>query len=232
MGDAPGIPATRRGGTTLVLLAARPGDPQDATTVTLPHADRVIAADSGLHLATTLGVRVDLVIGDLDSVDPVILQQALAKGVATDVHPRDKDHTDLALALHEAATTAPREIVVVGGAGGRLDHGVANLMALADPLLSDVTPPDTRIRAWLGGARVEVVRNGTRTLDGTPDGLVSLLAVGGTAHGVTTAGLRWELIGADLPATSTRGISNELLGDTATVTVADGCVLAIQPAAE
>ena len=49
------------------------------------------------------------------------------------------------------------------------------------------------------------------------------------AHGVRTDGLRFPLHGEDLLPGSTRGISNELLGTTATVTVADGVLLAVQP---
>ncbi len=211
--------------TTLVVLAGRTGDPVPASAFEPPTADRVLAVDSGLHLATRLGLAVDVVIGDLDSVDQDLLSRALRRGVETEVHPRDKDHTDLALALAHAARLGSRRIVVVGGAGGRLDHGLANLHALADPSLADI-----EVVAHFGGADVTVVRQVTRPLDGPVGGLVSLIAVDGPARGVTTQGLRWDLADAVLDPTSTRGVSNELLTPPAHVTVADGVLLAIQPA--
>ena len=55
----------------------------------------VIAADSGMDHALALGVEVDLLVGDLDSVLPESIP--LAKRVER--HPWDKDVTDLELAL-------------------------------------------------------------------------------------------------------------------------------------
>lgn len=210
--------------TTLVVLAARRGDPVPARDVVLPTIDRVIAVDSGLHLANRLGLEVDVLIGDLDSVDPVQRDEARSRGVEFDVHPRDKDRTDVALALARARDDGASDVLVVGGAGGRLDHGLANLLALADPELAGI-----RIRAILGGATIHVVRTEAVTLSGTPGSLVSILAVGGDAV-VATEGLRWDLHGEVLAPTTTRGISNELHGPTATVAATTGVVLTIQPA--
>ena len=65
----------------------------------MPKHDYVIAADSGLHSAIDLGLRVNLVIGDMDSVDPAVLVAAEANGVTVQRMPRDKDATDTELAL-------------------------------------------------------------------------------------------------------------------------------------
>ncbi len=60
-----------------------------------------------------------------------------------------------------------------------------------------------------------------------PVDLVSLLATGGPAAGVSTTGLRWPLDDAVLEPGSTRGVSNELTGGRATVTVREGSLLVI-----
>ncbi len=213
--------------TTLVVLAGRAGDPVAAASLTPPVAQRVLAVDSGLHLAIALGLEVDVVIGDLDSVDASVLAGAMHDGVAAEVHPRDKAHTDLALALAAAMAHGTRRIVVIGGAGGRLDQGLANLLALADPSLADV-----EVDAVLGGAHVHVVRDRARTLHGELGRLLSLQAVGGDASGVTTTGLRWDLTDDVLSPTSTRGVSNEFLGGDATVVATTGVLLAVLPASD
>ena len=59
----------------------------------------VIAADSGLYAGRRLGLAVDLLIGDLDSVDEADLADA---SFEIDRHPRAKDQTDIALALDPA----------------------------------------------------------------------------------------------------------------------------------
>ena len=81
----------------------------------LPEDAYVIAADSGLHHAATLGLAVDLVIGDMDSVNSDVLDDAIRNGSSIQRHPADKDHTDLELAFGAALDA---------GAEGRLSKNV------------------------------------------------------------------------------------------------------------
>ena len=88
----------------------------------LPAApDVVIAADDGAREALRLGLEVDVVVGDMDSVPASTLAQVERAGGRVMRHPADKDATDLELALDEALTSQAERIVVAGGAGGRLD---------------------------------------------------------------------------------------------------------------
>jgi thiamine pyrophosphokinase len=66
-------------------------------------------------------------------------------------------------------------------------------------------------------------------LHGAPGDLLTLLPLGGAAHGVVTDGLRYPLTAETLHPGSTRGLSNELVAHTATVGVAAGVVLAVLP---
>jgi thiamine pyrophosphokinase len=183
-----------------------------------------IAADSGLDHVYDLGLRPDVVVGDLDSVSAASLARAEAEGVAIDRHPARKNKTDLELALDRALAEEPERIVVAGIGGGRLDHHLANLLVLAS---TDYDGPD--LDAYVGTARVAVARQRTRTLQGEPGEQVSLLAVHGPAAGVSTTGLAYPLWGETLHPGSTRGVSNELVTPTASVTVGRGVVLAVQP---
>ena len=207
-----------------VVLAG--GDAPPATAVRAACADGhpfVVAADSGLDLAHALGLSVDLVVGDLDSVSPEALAAARAAGVAVDAHPAAKDATDLELAILAARAHGARRVTVVGGGGGRHDHLLANALVLTHATFADLD-----VDALVGTARITVVRS-RATFRGTPGSLLSLVPVGGTARGVRTEGLRFPLHDEDLSPGSTRGISNELLGPTATVHVADGVLLVVQP---
>lgn len=189
----------------------------------LPPADTVIAADSGLASAATLGVKVDLVVGDLDSVDRDDLARAETLGTRVDRHPEDKDRTDLAIALDTVLQDGPAQVTVVGGHGGRLDHLLANVALLAAPRYAQL-----RIRALLGTALVHVVRDEVR-LEGQPHELVSLLAFHGEAHGVTTDGLRFPLEGATLHPGSSRGVSNRFARPHAQVSLEHGALVVVQP---
>lgn len=188
----------------------------------LPSPDRVVCADSGVTLALELDLTIDVVVGDLDSVPADDLRRAEAAGADVRRHAPDKDHTDLELALRIAAEDADR-VVVVGGAGGRLDHALANVAALASDDLRDVT-----VRARLGPDDVHVVR-GARDLDLEIGATVTLLPSGGPVRGITTAGLRYGLEDDELGAWSARGVSNVVVDTPVHVAVRDGCLLVVVP---
>lgn len=208
-----------------IVLAG--GDPVETDIAErLPIADDVVAADSGLHQAELLGLTVAHIVGDFDSVKPSALDAAVATGATVDRHPATKDATDLELALHTALDRGADRITVVGGAGGRLDHYLANVALLAAPAFADVN-----IDAWLGDAHVSVLHGGrTLTLAGAIGSLVTLIPAGGPAPGVTTAGLEYPLRGEDLPAGTSRGVSNVIAAAEPTVTLDHGALLVVQPA--
>jgi thiamine pyrophosphokinase len=218
------MPAEGTMGRVSTALVFAGGDPPARAALRdLPTIDLVIAADSGLAHARALDVGVDLVVGDLDSVDRADLDAAVAAGAVVERHPTAKDATDLELALLAARDRGAAEIVVVGGHGGRLDHFLANVLLLGAADLSGV-----RVWARLGDATVTVVRDRAE-LAGSPGSLCSLLPVGGPAEGVRTERLRYPLDRETLFPGSTRGVSNEFLATTAAVTLEWGVLLAVVP---
>ena len=219
VGDASQRPVT-------IVLAG--GDAlEHPTRRPIPRASLVIAADGGLHHADGLDLAVDVLVGDLDSVDPDRLARAREAGIEVDEHAPDKDDTDLALALALAARRTPPggRVLVVGGHGGRLDHLAANLTLLTGPTLAAHD-----VDALMGEAVVTVVRPGApRRLRGRVDELVTLLALNAPARGVRTSGLAFPLDGSDLQPASSLGVSNRFARPDATVAIDDGVLLAIQP---
>ncbi len=184
---------------------------------------RVVAADSGIELALELGLPVDTVIGDLDSAAPQSLREAERLGATLVRYPADKDETDLELALDLVCADGAKDVVVVGGAGGRLSHLIGIATLLASPKYAD------RRISWLLPHAAVYVATPQRvlTVDGSAGDLLSLLPVGGAATGVTTTGVKWSLHDETLPTTSTRGISNEMLADCAEISLAAGTLLVI-----
>jgi thiamine pyrophosphokinase len=207
-----------------IVLAG--GDPVGAALVPdLPTDACVIAADGGLHLAAPLGLRADLVVGDLDSVDPALLAAAERDGTAVQRHPVDKDRTDLALGLDAAVAAGVQRITVVGGAGGRADHLLANWLLLAADAYAGCV-----VRSWSAAARTDVVRADRTTELSAPVGaVISLLPTHGAARGVRTTGLRYPLTGEDLQPGTSRGVSNVFAAPTATVDLTAGVLLAVRP---
>ena len=197
-------------------------------TAPLPALDHVlvVAADSGAVEAHRHGLRVDLLVGDLDSTPRDALDRVSADGGTIVRHPVDKDATDLELAIEAAAGEGVRRVVVVGGRLGRLDHLLGNVLLLASPRFHAL-----EVDAIFGPARLHVAR-GRRELTGEPGELVSLFALGGVAHGVTTTGLLWPLAGGELEPGSSRGLSNRFADPHASIEVEAGVVLVVRPGSE
>jgi thiamine pyrophosphokinase len=116
-------------------------------------ADVVIAADSGLDLARLLGLGVDVVVGDLDSVTPTGLAWARDTGIPIEKASPDKDETDLELAVARATAGGAHRIVMLGGAGGRLDHLLANVAVLCGPLTLGIETEATGSSSTMPWAR-------------------------------------------------------------------------------
>jgi thiamine pyrophosphokinase len=200
---------------TVVVLA---GGPDPPVGVSVPAGATVIAADGGADLARALGLHVDLAVGDFDSIAVEAVDAARIER-----HPTDKEATDLELALAAALRHEPDAVLVLAGAGGRLDHLLGGLLLLAADPYADV-----QVDARFGTAAVHVV-HGARRLHGEPGELVSLFAVHGPATGVVTEGLAYALRGETLEPGSTRGVSNVFAAAEACIALASGVLLAVRP---
>ncbi len=205
-------------GWALIIAGGEPV--QTELAARLAPAAWIVAADSGLDQANRLGIRPDLVIGDMDSVTPQALADAESAGVTIVRHPTDKDATDLELAIDAAANEGFLRATIIGGTGGRMAHTLANAMLLLRRREIDLN--------WLTShARITALRAGESATYPAADGpLLSVLAVGGPATCVST-GLRWPLDGSPLTTGSTRGVSNEIVGDAATVQITSGQTLLV-----
>lgn len=179
----------------------------------------MIAADGGAAHAQELGLTVNLVVGDLDSVP----DHALGSITSVERHPIDKDATDLELALVAAARLEPERIIVLGGARGRLDHLLGGLLLLAKDEYRSIV-----IDAQVGEAAAHVIRGRCR-LDGEVGELISLFALNGPAVGIWTEGLKYPLADETLEPGSTRGVSNVFAGPVVFIGVERGVLLAVRP---
>ena len=210
-----------------VVVASGDFDPGDADW--LGGADCVIAADGGAESLDRLGRQPDLLIGDLDSTSPALVERLAAAGVIVERYSSDKDESDTELALRAAIDRGADEIVLLGAIGGdRLDHELANLLVLADPSLRG-----REVRVVHAATTVRIVReNEPVALDGRIGDLATLLPIGGDATGVTTDGLRWPLDAATLATGRSRGLSNEIVATPASVRLESGLLLLVERAHE
>jgi thiamine pyrophosphokinase len=184
-------------------------------------ADILIAADGGTLHIDALGLTPQIVFGDMDSLPPERLASLEATGIHLFRHPAEKDETDLELALQWLVAEGFCTIRIVGALGGRLDQTLANLYMLADPRLQkcDVRLDDGRMEIFLISTQ--------KKLTGEPGDTVSLLPFFGPAQGIITQGLYYPLNKETLLPYRTRGISNVLVGNEASISLSAGMLLCI-----
>ena len=187
--------------------------------------DMVIGVDGGSHYAGTLGVTLDAIIGDLDSLSDTEQQDGINTNYIS--YPREKDETDLELALLYAWEQGAAHIAMVGVMGGRMDMTISNILLMVHADLSEC-----RVEVWHGGQTGWVIRPPGGDISGLPGDTVSLIPLGGSASGITTDGLKYPLKDATLTSGIARGISNLLERTSAHVELSEGLLLAVHTIGE
>jgi len=183
--------------------------------------DLVICADGGIAHAAPLGLSPSLILGDFDSADAGLLTKLASRGTPVQRVPVEKDSTDTHLALNEAVSRGATEVLLVGGAGSRLDHTLANILLLPG-YATPVTMADGKNIARL-------LRSGERlVLQGREGEYISLLPLTPTVTGVVAEGVKWPLASATLRWGESLGVSNQFAGPTARVRIDEGALLVVQ----
>jgi thiamine pyrophosphokinase len=204
-----------------IIVANGHVDPDERYGHLLRDDDLVIAADGGAVLARRLGVEPQVVIGDLDSLPSEVRAELEAHGCQFVGHSARKDETDLELAIRHALERGADEIILLGAAGDRLDHTLANVFLLGLPELAKIKTSmvgsDSEIWLLRGGGELEV--------RGIPGDTVTLLPVGQDAVGVSSEGLEWPLDGDTLRFGPARGVSNVMTAPVARVSLRQGLLL-------
>jgi thiamine pyrophosphokinase len=207
----------------VVVTGGAPLDPVAVAAV--PIGAYVFAADGGLDHALAAGLAPDALVGDLDSVSAGGLAWARDHAVVHS-HPADKAATDTELAVARALTIGASRLILLAGAGDRLDHTIAALGALGAPALDHLDA----VEAWWGADRLHVATPDRDVTLAEPAGTTfSVLAMHGPASGVTIAGARWPLDHIELAPLVGWGVSNEVVSQPVHVSVTVGVLTVIVP---
>lgn len=196
-----------------VIFGARP-----VTSALQPYyqaAHYTIAADAGYQSMRALGLTPDYLLGDYDSAPP--------PEPAPNVErlPREKDDTDMHYAAKHALAMGAKQVTILGGTGGRLDHTLANLQTL-------VFLAEHGVRACLADECHEIYALGPGVHEFSRcKQYVSVLCAGKRAAGITLRGLRYPLTDAVLTHDFPIGVSNEFTGEEMQIAVGDGMVYLI-----
>ena len=181
--------------------------------------DLVIAADAGLLSARKFGVTPDVLLGDFDSLG----EPDVPKGTELIRVPAEKDDTDTQLAVRVALERGAREIVIVGGLEGRLDHTLSSLAILEDLYAKHIPAYITS-----GQNRARFLRNNSTLIPRGGFRYLSLIAADEKVRGVTVEGCKYPLKNAKLSRLYQYTVSNELVGNCALIDVRRGGIWIIE----
>ena len=182
--------------------------------------DFVIAVDAGFTHLEALGVLPDMAVGDFDSLGSVPQCRRVSR------HPVKKDKSDMELAMEKALFWDNDNLIVYGALSGRLDHTVANLQ-----LFARYSEQGATVTGVGDAFAVRFVTGPDAFLlpEGLGAGTVSVFSASDVARGVIESGLEYPVNDETLTNRTTRGLSNELMGERATVAVEEGTLMVFYP---
>ena len=205
--------------------------------------DIVIAADSGYKSAEALGIKVDILIGDMDSLKHV----PEGKGDMEIIRlPEEKDVTDTQAAVELAIEKGAEGIYIIGGIGSRLDHTLSSI-AILERIEALFSAPLGRRRHFFGVNkqaraarmvdayitngynRIRFLRNNSIIIPRSPHfRYLSVLSVDEVVKKVTIDGCKYPLHGATLKRLEQYAVSNEIEGNCAFVSVEHGAIYIVE----
>lgn len=185
----------------------------------------VLAVDAGAEQLMAADIIPDLLIGDFDSISKDTLHRFAAEDVPLQSYDRYKNATDVELGVETLHARGYKRIVATNVLGGRTDHALGSLGALAgavychgmEVVLRDrqeacyfVSDRSSQNVLELDFERGASFGNGLSLLPPPPrPQYVSLIAWGGPMT-VSIQGTEWPLEHHELTPFSALGVSNEL----------------------
>ena len=179
--------------------------------------DYFICCDCGLDHAEGLGITPDLIVGDFDS------HEKPETDTETITLPREKADTDTYYAAKEGIKRGFDDFLIIGGAGGRIDHTLANIYLLY--FLYERNKKAVMIDDF---SEMEIAgSNPVYVSDDYP--YFSLVNIAGKAEGITIKNAKYPLDGESITPGYQYGFSNEVLpGKRAEITVKEGSLLLVK----
>ena len=84
--------------------------------------EQIIAVDSGIKHIYKLSLDPSILVGDLDSISKEDYQKVKETNIEIDSYHKNKDLTDFELSLNKVVNPHKKNIFIIGGEGGDIDH--------------------------------------------------------------------------------------------------------------
>ncbi|MBI3955645.1 thiamine diphosphokinase [Candidatus Gottesmanbacteria bacterium] len=179
----------------------------------------VIGVDRGAYWLIVNGVIPNIAIGDFDSVSTREFQMINNNVKRVKEYPKKKNFTDMELAVDHAIKFKPKEVVIYGAVGSRLDHTIGNIQLL-ERLRGVGVIRDRNNEVRIISGRITMRKDARYQY-------FSVLSVTETIE-VSLTGFAYDVSHALIRRGQTLGVSNEIKGVRATIDVHLGRALVIR----
>lgn len=185
--------------------------------------DNIIAVDKGLEILDKTNMMPNYIIGDFDSVSENILHEYTEKNIKIVKLNPEKDYTDTHMALKLAIELNSTSVYIVGALGRRIDHAIANIHILKEMLGNNI-----ECKIVDENNEIQLITKGETKLQNIEYKYISLIPLTTKVDGITLSGFKYPLNNAVLEIGHSIGVSNELIGDTATIEIKSGILIMIK----
>ena len=178
----------------------------------------LICADGGANAAAKLGLIPDHIIGDLDSINPVVYDYFYDKCEIIQI--KRQNDTDVEKCLKFAIKNKFDDAILLGSTGDRLDHSFCNIgivIKYFDRINVKIIHKKSLLSAYTGIVTLKTVRNET----------VSIYGIDSKTR-ITSTGLKYRLKNISLPFGKKESTSNIALQNEINLKIKNGVVLVIR----
>ncbi len=186
----------------------------------------VLAVDSGLVTAHKLGIPINYIVGDFDSVPKELIESYRRDMASVDIreYNPEKDATDTHLAIDLSLELGADEIVILGATGTRIDHMLANIHLLYLPLSKNIEASiiDEHNKIYLINQNTAIYKE---KLHGP---YISIQSFTERVTGITLKGFKYPLTNHTMYLGDSLGVSNELAEDRADIMLDEGILIVIE----
>lgn len=187
--------------------------------------DALYAVDGGYAQLAKRSLAPDSVFGDFDSLGSTPDHPSVYR---YDTH---KDFTDMDLAIHHALRSGYGELVVCNAFVGRLDHTIGNMQLLIQAAMQGICIWGIEEDEAIAPVVAPGPFSSLSFFEGAT-GTCSVLSHSDVVRGVKEEGLEWSLEGATCTNRALWGISNELKGMPARISIEEGSLWVTFPLKE
>lgn len=182
----------------------------------------IICADGGIKYIYDMNVKIDGIIGDLDSVDDKFSKFVNENSIPIMKFPVEKDETDTELAIKYLSDKGCEYITLMGVMGSRMDHTLANIFLLKklaeDNIKGKILDENNTI----------VLSEDYMRIERREDYYLSIIPLTTSGVRVSLKGFYYPLRNSFIEYGTTLGISNRVVDELGEIFITEGEALIIE----